>query len=367
MYGHRTPRRTTARSPLSLFFILLLLAALFACAPVLVACGSDGDAGAETTNSAAATTEAAAPVTTAPVESTVATDATATTEATETTEAQSAEGSFPVTVTDDLGNSVTIETRPERIVSTAPANTETLFALGVGDRVVGVTSLDDYPPEAADIAKIGDYQANTEAIVALDPDLVVGYSGNEEALAPLQDAGVPVLIMNPVDLAGVYSNITTIGAATGATGAAADLVASLQALIEETQEAATATGESPTVFYALDNTLWTCGPGSFVDELLNLAGGANVASPADADPATVGAYYQFSPEQLVAADPEVILLPGSVYTAVDEFTADPRFANLRAVTEGRVLVIDDVIVTRPGPRIGEGLKTLAEAVHPGAF
>ena len=116
-----------------------------------------------------------------------------------------------VTVTDDDHNVVNIPKKPVRIVSTAPANTETLFALGVGNRVVGVTSLDDYPPEAAKIAKVGDFKLNTEAVVALNPDLIVGYSGNEEALAPLQKNNVPVIIFNPTNLDGIYANITTVG------------------------------------------------------------------------------------------------------------------------------------------------------------
>jgi iron complex transport system substrate-binding protein len=298
--------------------MVLLLASLLAASLAIVACGSDG---------------------------------------------KSADEAF-ATVTDDNGNTVAIADKPERIVSTAPANTETLFALGLGDRVVGVNSLDDYPPEVADIAKVGDYQANAEAITALSPDLVVGYSGNEEALAPIQTAGTPVLILNPTTLEGIYTNINIIGTATGATDEAADLVGSIRTQIAQITETAAATGESPTVFYALDNTLWTCGPGSFVDELLTLAHATNVAS---VEGAGTDAYYQFSPEQLVAADPDVILLPGSMYTSPDEFSADPRFAGLKAVTGGRVLVIDDVIVTRPGPRIGEGLRILAEAVHPGTF
>jgi iron complex transport system substrate-binding protein len=329
MTGHRTPRRPSARPDLppskrrqSRSTVLLLLLLLILAAATMVAlagCGSDGNGA----------------------------------------------GAW-ATVTDDNGNTVTINAKPERIVSTAPANTETLFALGVGDRVVGVNSLDDYPPEVADIAKIGDYQANTEAIMALSPDLVVGYSGNEEALAPVQAAGAPVLIMNPTTVEGIYANITAIGAATGAIRAAADLVASLKNSIAEIGEAAKAAGDSPKVFYALDNTLWTCGPGSFVDELLTLAQAANVASTT-AGGSAAQAYYQFTPEQLVAADPAVILLPGSVYKSADEFTSDARFAGLKAVKEGRVYVIDDVIVTRPGPRIAEGLKILMEAVHPGAL
>ncbi|MBN1630138.1 MAG: ABC transporter substrate-binding protein [Thermoleophilia bacterium] len=362
MYGHPAPRRMTARSPLSLFFILLLLAALFACAPILAACGSDGDAAPETTG-AAVTTEAPATA-----EAPATTAAPVTTQAPATTEAQPAEGTFPVTVTDDNGNSVTIETRPERIVSAAPSNTETLFALGAGERVVGVTSLDDYPPEAATVEKVGDYVPNTEAIMALSPDLVLGYAGSEEALAPVQDAGAAVLIFNPTTVAGIYANITTAGAAIGAPDAAAQLIDSLKVQMEEVAQAAAAVEEPLKVFYAIDNTLWTCGPGSFVDELLNLANAVNVGAMQGTDAASAQPYYQFSPEQLVAADPDVIILPtASGYTSAEEFSADSRFASLTAVKEGRVLLMDDTTVTRPGPRIGEGLKLLASTIYPDIF
>jgi iron complex transport system substrate-binding protein len=352
MNGHRTPRRASARShllptwqsplkPRSFQLIFLPLIVFFGAALLFAAgCGTD-------------TTEES--------------DTTLTTVATTTTAAEAVEGTFPATVTDDNQESVTIEAKPIRIVSTAPANTETLFALGLGDRVVGVTSLDDYPPEAAAITKIGDFQPNPEAITALSPDLVVGYSGNEEPLAPIKSAGTPVLILNPATVDQIYANIATIGTATGATGKAAELVESIKAQMAEVTEAAKAAGEPPRVFYALDNTLWTAGPGSFVDELLALANAANVAAEPGADGMAAQAYYQFAPEQLVAADPDVILLPGSIYTSAGEFTADPRFAGLTAVKEGRVIVIDDVIVTRPGPRIAEGVGILAAAIHPEAF
>jgi iron complex transport system substrate-binding protein len=288
------------------------------------------------------------------------------TETTASTTAQPAEGTFPVTVTDDNGNSATIKAKPMRIVSTAPANTWTLFALGVGDRVVGTTSLAGEPPEAASIAKIGDFQANTEAIMALSPDLVVGYSGNEEALAPVKAAGAPVLILNPMTLEQIYANITTVGAATGATGKAAEVVESIKAQINGVTDVTSKLDFSPKVFYALDNTLWTAGSGSFVDELLKLVGATNIGSMAGS-PATGQAYFQFTPEQLVASDPDLILLPSSIYKSVDEFTSDPRFADLTAVKEGAVSIVDDVVITQPGPRIGEGVAALAKAVHPGAF
>ncbi|MHB9149768.1 MAG: ABC transporter substrate-binding protein [Thermoleophilia bacterium] len=271
------------------------------------------------------------------------------------------QATFPVTVTDDNGVEVTVAARPERIVSTSPANTEILFALGAGDRVVGVTTLDDYPPEVADIEKVGDFNPNTEAIIALDPDLVVGYSGNEEALQPLADAGVPVLILNAMSVDGIYTDITVVGAAAGAPKAAEDLITALRAEIEGTANTARETGESPTVFYALDDTLWTVGPGSFVDELITLAGATNVAADGPSP------YFQYTPEELVAKDPDAVILPMSAFQSVDAFAADARFAPLRAVQEGHVYLVDDITVTRPGPRVTEGLLTLAKALHPDAF
>ncbi|OFW57581.1 MAG: hypothetical protein A2133_03335 [Actinobacteria bacterium RBG_16_64_13] len=197
---------------------------------------------------------------------------------------------------------------------------------------------------------------------------MVGYSGNEEALAPIQAAGAPVLIFNPATMEGIYSNITTLGAVTGATGKAAGLVESIKAQIQVVSDVAAATGEMPKVFYALDNTLWTCGPGSFVDEMLTLAHCTNVGSVEGASGAAAQPYFQFSPERLVAADPDVILLPSSSgYKSADEFTADSRFAGLTAVKLGHVYLFDDTTVTRPGARIGQGFKILVQAIHPGAF
>jgi iron complex transport system substrate-binding protein len=327
MNGHPIPRRRLAWLPLLTIICLSSLA--LACALLLAACGSDEGP-------------------------------TATTAASRT--------AFPVTVTDDLGTAVTITAEPARIVSTAPSNTQILFALGVGDRVVGVNSLDDYPPEVAGIAKVGDYQVNTEAVMALSPDLVVGYSGNEEGLAPIQAGGAAVLIFDPKSVAGIYSNIEAIGAATGTSAAAVALIDDVKTAVQEIADAAAATGDKPSVFYLVDNTLWTCGAGTFVDELLTLANADNAAAiPGDA---ATESYYQTNAERLVAADPEVIVLSGLAFTSIEEFTTDPRFTSLTAVKEGHVVLIEaeyDKLVTVPGPRIAEGLRALADAIHPGAF
>ena len=340
MFGHRAPRRKPAwpnspcirrrtlfNSPPLLVLVLAAVLLLAGASLLLAGCGS----AANTTTTIAA-----------------------------------AEGGFPVTIIDDDKASVTIKAKPMRIVSTAPGSTEILYALGLDDRIVGVTSLDDYPPQTAKVAKVGDFQVNSEAVMALSPDLVVGYAGAEDALKPVKSAGASVIMLNPTTVDGIFTNITTVGTATGATGKAAELVASIKAQIKQISDAAAASGTSPKVFYAVDNTLWTCGPGSFVDDMLKLAHVTNVAS-SGATSAAVQAYYQFAPEQLVASDPDIILIPNTAYKSVDEFTSDARFASLRAVKEGHVYLINDVVVTRPGPRIGDGLKTLVDLVHPGAL
>ena len=215
-----------------------------------------------------------------------------------------AEGTFPVTLNDDNGNSVTIKAKPMRIVSTAPASTEILFALGVGDRVVGVTSLDDYPPEAANIAKIGDFQPNTEAIMALSPDLVVGYSGNEEALAPVQAAGAPVLIFNPADRGRDLRQHHHRRARRPAPPARRPS----WWIDQGPDQAGRRRRRRPPAARPRSSMPWTtpCGPPGPARSSTSCSSwrnATNVGSMPGADSAAAQAYYQFAPEQLVAADP----------------------------------------------------------------
>jgi len=276
-----------------------------------------------------------------------------------------ASATFPVTVTDDNGDAVTIESQPERIVSTSPAATQILFALGVGDRVVGVNQWDDYPAEVVDLPKVADMQVNTEAVMALSPDLVVGGAGQEEALATIQAAGASVVVLNPATVEGIYNDMTVIGQAVGAEEEAAELIQSMRDDFERLSQAAAATGETPSVFYALDDTLFTAGPGSFVDELLALASATNIASDQD-EAAASGGYYMLTPELLTAADPDMVIL-GAFYGGVDKFSSDPRFAGLTAVANGNVVELDaehDSLLTLAAPRIVEGFEALVSAIHP---
>ncbi|HEX5826217.1 MAG TPA: ABC transporter substrate-binding protein [Candidatus Limnocylindrales bacterium] len=271
---------------------------------------------------------------------------------------------FPVTLTDDEGTAVEIAAAPEQIVSLTPAATETLFALGLGDRVVGkVEDFSLYPPEAAsvpDVAKFG--SVDVEKIVALGTDLVIAGGSNfnpPEAIEKLRSLGVPTLVIFAPDLETALADIELIGAATGTPAQAAELTAGIQAAFDEVA-AATADLVKPRVFYELDasNGFFGPAPDYFGTEMIRIAGG---------DPLTSGqpGVYQIEAEQIVAFDPEVILLGDAAYgVTADQVKARSGWDVLTAVKNDAIRPIDDVIVTRPGPRLGEGIRALALAIHP---
>lgn len=270
------------------------------------------------------------------------------------------EAAFPAVITDDAGREVTISARPERIVSLAPANTEIVAALGAIDRLVGVTTYCDYPAEVADIAKVGDFVGpNLEAIAALDPDVVFVTTGIQtEVIAQLEALGAAVVAIDPQTLDALYVSIATVGAAIGETPAADDLVASMQIQIEEIAEKV----ESAPVTCFLEiaqDPLFTVGSGTLLNDLIEHAGGENVV--------TEEGYVAYSVEQLVAADPEVYLATLGSMSAPSDITGRPGYASLSAVVNDRVYLLDDNLVSRPGPRVVEGIRLIAEALHPDAF
>jgi len=268
---------------------------------------------------------------------------------------------FPVTITDDAGRAVTISQQPERIVSLAPANTEMLFALGAGERVVGVTSYDDYPAEVADIAKVGDFTGpNLEAVAAADPDLVLVTGGVQaDVITKLEQLGATVLSIDPQTLAGLYEDITEVGTATGESAAAAKVVADMQAAVAQVEQAVSGAEKVTTFVEIGQNPLYTVGAGTLIDELVAAAGGTNVVTEAG--------YVPYSTEQLVKADPEVYMATLGSMSDPTALKKRAGFESLSAVKNERVYVLEDNLVSRPGPRTVLGLKQIAEALHPEAF
>ena len=280
------------------------------------------------------------------------------------TSAASPSPSSPVTITDDEGTSVTIGAQPARIVSLAPSVTETLFALGEGSRVVGVTASDDYPPQVKSLPQVATFTGvEAEKVVAARPDLVIGWKGITSAadIARLRSLGLTVMVLYAQTVDRVLADIALVGHATGADGAAGSLVSSLRSRIDGISAAAAAAPTHPRVFYELDATkaIYGLAPDDFTTDLIRHAGG---------DPITSGTpgVYTISIERLVSADPQVILLGDAAYgTTVSAVRSRPGWGGITAVRSGAVRPIDDIIVTRPGPRIADGLAALAEAIHPG--
>lgn len=271
---------------------------------------------------------------------------------------------YPLTLTDDEGTSLTLPAEPQRIASLTPAVTETLFKLGAGDRVVGqVEDPTPFPPEAKSVpivAKFG--SVDVEKIVSLDADLVIA-GGNgfnpPEAITKLRSLKIPVLVVYAPDVDGVFKDIELVGDAAGEPAPARDLSASMRAGFDQVH-AATAGLDHPKTFYELDATKDIFGPakGSFLESMIRIAGG---------DPITTGSttVYSIPLETLVAADPQLILLGDAAYgTKAADVAKRPGWGGMTAVKTGAIRPVDDVIISRPGPRLVDGLRSLAVAIHP---
>ena len=271
---------------------------------------------------------------------------------------------FPVTVTDDEGTAVAIAAAPTKIVSLTPAATEILYAIGAGPEVVAkVEDVANYPPEAAAIPVVATFKGvDVEKIVSLGADLVVSGGadfGQGDAVEQLRHANVPVLVVGPTTTSGVLADIRFIGQATGDSTKANQLADSMASAFA-TIRTATAGIAHPNVFYEIDTTgaIYTAPKGSFLEELLVLAG---------ADAVTTGstAAYVIPLETLVTANPDLILLGDAAYgVTADQVKARPGWGTIAAVRSGSIQAVDDVVITRPGPRLVDGLLALLKAIHP---
>jgi iron complex transport system substrate-binding protein len=235
---------------------------------------------------------------------------------------------------------------------------------------VGRDEFSDFPVEAKDLPSIGggfgDY--NQEAIVDLEPDLVLAAEINTpEQVQSLADLGLNVFwLKNPATMDEMYANLQTVGRLTGHETEAVELSESLKARVADVDQAVSGASEAPTVFYELDgsepNAPWTAGPGTFIDTLIRMAGGENVAGDVE------GQYVQISLEKLVVEDPAIILLGDAAYGVTPESVGQRAgWESLAAVENERIYPFDDNLVSRPGPRLVEGLETLAKLIHPELF
>ena len=268
---------------------------------------------------------------------------------------------YPLTLTDDLGRKVILQAEPRRVVSVLPSTTETLCALGLCERLVGVDDYSDFPASVSKLPKVGGlYNPNIEAMVALKPDLVVvsKYGKLAESLAA---AGITVLAINPETYDEVFSKTLVLGRVMNREAQAKTLVIQMRRDIAKIEILTKNAVRKPTAYYEVDPTPYTVGPNSFIGVLLGKAGAVNII------PASLGDFPKISPELVVQQNPQLIL-------GVDLATAKarPGWANIAAVKSGRVTAIVpgsalDNLLTRPGPRLPLALAALAKIVNPEMF
>lgn len=271
---------------------------------------------------------------------------------------------------DDMGNMFELEGYPQAIVSISASTTEILFAIGAGDQVVGRDEYSIYPEEAIEVTSVGAMweELPAEAILALEPDLVVAAQIiSEEQVAALRDLGLKVYWQdNPTSYEELWENLRDFAKLTGHESETEALIADLEARVQAVQEKTATVTELPSVFYELDATdpsnPWTAGTGTFIDYIITQAGGTNAAS------ALEGEYAQISSEQLIAINPDVILLADAPYGTTPESVAErPGWDVIKAVQEDAIYPIDPNMMSVPGPRLVNALEETARLVHPELF
>lgn len=277
------------------------------------------------------------------------------------TETKQSTAIFPTReITDDLGRAVKLPERVERAVSLAPNLTEIAFAVGAGDKLVGVTTYCNYPLEAQKIQKVGDtINPNIENIIALKPQIVLVSTASqiESFTRRLEQQNIHVFVTNPNSLDDVYKSIDKIGEIFGRNEKSKEIVESLQKRVAAI-ESKTKTGKVEKVFVQISKEpLFTIGRGSFLTDLIERAGGVSLTKDVAA------AYPKLSKETALASNPEAIILSDSE----DNREPNELFKDSPAVKNGRIFQIDADIISRPGPRLVDALEQIARALHPEKF
>ncbi len=277
--------------------------------------------------------------------------------------------SFTIEVTDQLGRTARLDRIPERIVSLAPSNTEILFALGLGDKVVAVTDYCDYPPEAQAKPKIGGFSTpNIEKVVALSPDLILATSIHEKRIIPaLEGKGLNIFTLDPKNLDEVLESIVLVGKVTGTSEEASQLITEMRNRIKAVTDKTDNLPQiqRPRVFYITwHDPLKTPGSGTRHDELIRMAGGTNIARD-------LTGYAAISLEAVIEANPQVIIAGVGMGSGEDlpfqYVKTEPRLRNVDARINNRIYSMDVDLAGRPGPRQIDALEELAEFIHPELF
>jgi cobalamin transport system substrate-binding protein len=263
---------------------------------------------------------------------------------------------------DDAGRKIYLAKTPTRIVSLAPSVTEMLFAIGAGDQLVGVTQFCNYPPEALKKPKVGYANPNLESLVELQPDLVVGPNEflKPDVVLKLDQLKIPLFVLTEKNIEDIFAHIQTLGRMVDRSTTANVVAMDLRRQIEQIKQR-TETLPPVRVLYVLNSQpLITVGPGSFIDQLIVLAGGVNVAAKSGTS------YPRLSMETVLEDDPEVLVFPVGESEGISESEQQAwrQWSTMTAVKQGRLHQIPSDLLNRPGPRIARGLELLANILHP---
>lgn len=279
--------------------------------------------------------------------------------------------SVPMTQPDGFGHQPTALATAQRIISLAPSNTELLYAVGAGPQMVGRDSFSDFPAEAKSLPDMGGgfVALNMELIVAAKPDLVLASPLTPpEQLADLNNAGLNVqVVQNPTTFEELYANIRSVASLAGHEAEGENLASQLKDRVDAVQAAVAPAATRPLVYYELDATdpsaPYTSGPGTFVDLLIRTAGGVNFGADLGQE------WVQVSVEELLNRQPDMILLGDYTYGGVtpEQVRARAGWDALTAVQREQVFTFDDNLVSRPGPRLVDGLEAMAKLLHPDSF
>jgi iron complex transport system substrate-binding protein len=283
--------------------------------------------------------------------------------------AQNNEG-FPVTITDDANREVTIKEKPETIVSIQTSNTEIAFALGLGDKIIGVSDYDNYPKEALEKQKVGGQDINSELVLSLLPDMALvtdyHYKTHPDVLKKFEEAGIDVIVVgSATSFEDVYSNIEMIGEATGSKTEAEEIVTDMKERLQAIKDKAAASvtdKKKVWVEVAPAPDIFTTGQNTFMHEMLESIQAINAAEK------QVG-WVKLTEEEIVQLNPDVIITTYGYYVEDPkaEVLAREGWAEVPAVKNGNVFDVDSDTVTRPGPRLIEGVEMLAELIYPETF
>ena len=268
-------------------------------------------------------------------------------------------------VVDDSGRSVTIPAKIDRFISLAPNLTEIAFAIGAGDRLVGNTTFCNYPEQAKNITKVGDtLQPSVERVLALKPQLVLVSTASQlqAFTTQLDEHGIAIYITDPKNLEDIFRTITNLGEVLNESAGAANLVQQLRTRTEVVERSVEGRPRVRVFFQLSGQPLYTAGKPSFITNLIERAGGQSVTADVNE------AWPRLSDEAALASRPEaVIMLSGESMGEAANLKVAPALKNSPAVRNGRLYVIDGDLLTRPGPRLVDGLEQIARALHPDAF